>query len=195
ALGKERDQTMRWVEERAQAAKKNKHKIIVLGDFNSIPNPRLDKTTQAKHQSKSNNPTSRILKYLQYNGYIDTFREVHPCQERYTWRNSRNTETRIDQIWMSSDEEWNLVEAYIAESEAITHSDHEIAGCQIEVGDIVNKDKQTLNKATAIAKKYLSGKIDAESTARQVSEWIKVNAQTAKLLSTELTDTPKGISL
>ncbi|CAG8703439.1 18373_t:CDS:2, partial [Acaulospora morrowiae] len=52
-----------------------------------------------------------------------------------------------------------------------------------------------LNKALIIAKRYLLGKTDAKSTARQVNEWIKVNSQTAKLLSTKLTDIPKGISL
>ncbi|CAG8581394.1 18711_t:CDS:1 [Acaulospora morrowiae] len=72
---------------------------------------------------------------------------------------------------------------------------------QTNVKETNKTDKKTaqtitaLNKAIAIAKKYLSGKTDAESTARQVNEWIKVNVQTAKLLSTELTDTPKGISL
>ncbi|CAG8758133.1 13960_t:CDS:1, partial [Acaulospora morrowiae] len=48
----------------------------------------------------------------------------------------------INQIWILSDEEWNLVKVYITESEAIIHSNYEIAGCQIEVGNIVHKGKQ-----------------------------------------------------
>src|SRR5436305_79465 len=74
--------------------------IIIAGDFNAVPNSQLDKqSTTRKHHSC--NPTNQCITLLQNNCLIDTYREINPYRQQFTW--NRNTSaSRLDQIWITT---------------------------------------------------------------------------------------------
>jgi hypothetical protein len=139
SCGTERNSVNQWAIERISHAQARRHKIIVLGDFNSIVNPQADKQSITVQHPANNNPTSSILKFLHHSGFVDTYRETYPFVNKFTWHNSRNTHTRIDMIWISASNEWDLLDADIVPSSFLTHSDHDIVTCKLEVSDTIQQ--------------------------------------------------------
>jgi exonuclease III len=58
---------------------------------------------------------------------------MNPGKKDFTWKNSQNSSSRIDQVWLSSSHTWNLAEAYIDEDTNPTiATDHRPSICKIE---------------------------------------------------------------
>jgi exodeoxyribonuclease III len=100
--------------------KTNKQNIIVIGDFNQIVNPVLDKSTAG-----SKKPRALIHNMLIKEKFLDTFRLMNPEAREYTWSNGQ-TSTRIDQIWISREVKGRIVKAKIEQMDCTTGSDHDI---------------------------------------------------------------------
>ena len=106
--------------------------IIIAGDFNAVSNPVLDKFSLSKKVRKQT-PSNQLLQYLNNLSFIDSFREMNPGKKEYTWQNTQNSSSRIDQIWFSSSHTWNLAEAFIGEDTNPTiTTDHRPSICKIE---------------------------------------------------------------
>ena len=80
-----------------------------------------------------NNPTNNWISNLISYNFIDTYREINPTLKEFTWSNSSQSKSRIDQIWMSPKPTWNLVDAYIdSDTKPLINSDHIASVCEIE---------------------------------------------------------------
>ena len=64
-----------------------------MGDLNSTPNPKIDRSPS----KKSHLPESQLIKFLKPNFY-DTYRLFHPDTNKYSCFH-KNCYSRIDQIW------------------------------------------------------------------------------------------------
>src|ERR1043165_939157 len=62
--------------------------------------------------------------------FSDTYRDMHPMQQDYTWSNGEAA-TKIDYIWVSDILASGLQKAEIKEAEDITESDHKIIRAEI----------------------------------------------------------------
>ncbi|RIA98897.1 Endonuclease/exonuclease/phosphatase [Glomus cerebriforme] len=67
--------------------------FIILGDFNTLRNKRLDHSRQKGHLGPANN----LFIFFDELGYIDSFRELHPNTKFFSYTHD-STATRIDYI-------------------------------------------------------------------------------------------------
>src|SRR6266496_1493829 len=72
--------------------------------------------------------------------YLDTYRFLHPSKREYTWTAKRldiTISTRIDHIWVSNNWVRSIMFCSIENMDTITHSDHNMATCMLDTGDII----------------------------------------------------------
>ena len=65
-----------------------------MGDLNSVPNPRIDRSPS----KKSSIPESQIIQYLISFQFKDIYRIFYPNTSNFTFSRN-NIQSRIDQIW------------------------------------------------------------------------------------------------
>lgn len=140
---------------RSIKSSKSREKSIIMGDLNAIVDKNLDK------RGGNNKPhkLSPLLRELIQRNYIDTYREMNPDGNKYTWSNNRQhpdiIQTRIDYIW--AEECWyeHLVGSDITSSELITGSDHNIVLTTLDTKELIrnnltarkhNKAKDTMKR-------------------------------------------------
>ena len=109
-----------------------------MGDFNALANPSIDKhSPKLNNKHKSTKPTSTLIQNIINYNFIDNFRELNPFLKKFTWQNSKHTLSRIDYIWISLNNNWNILDANIHTSNLITNSDHAIVTSEIDVNNIL----------------------------------------------------------
>ena len=103
-----------------------------MGDFNGIPNARIDRNSPKKISI----PELQLIKYLISHQFKDSYRTFFPNSKNYTFHR-QNIQSRIDQIWT------NLLITNIDYADIlhdnILESDHNIT--TIEISIIINKPK------------------------------------------------------
>ena len=113
--------------------------VVTCGDFNAAHNEIDITRPDTNHHSvgftdEERRGISNILKA----GFIDTFRELHPGSERYTWwshwgdARANNVGWRIDYFFVSRDLKSNLKSAEIYES--VFGSDHCPVSIELDFG-------------------------------------------------------------
>ena len=113
--------------------------VVTCGDFNAAHNEIDIARPDTNHHSagftdEERRGISNILKA----GFIDTFRELHPGSERYTWwshwgdARANNVGWRIDYFFVSRDLKSNLKSAEIYES--VFGSDHCPVSIELDFG-------------------------------------------------------------
>lgn len=115
--------------------------VIVAGGLNGVPNPSLDKqsTRPTPTNFKLTNSITNLLSELDF---IDTFRESHPSSKQFTWANSKGNASRIDQIWISPNEHWNMLQAQIdPNTDSLIPSDHKATWCTLESWQLTIQSK------------------------------------------------------
>jgi len=70
--------------------------VVIMGDFNHTADNILDR----QHPQASNFKRLPIFNWMKKQNFSDTYREMHPTSQRYTWSNEEAA-TRIDYIWVS----------------------------------------------------------------------------------------------
>src|SRR2546423_3085031 len=121
---------------------------IIMGDFNSVCNPSLDRTSTSLNYSKK---PSAIIQLLQQNDYVDSYRFLHPDIKAFTWKSSSdpNIQTRIDYIWFNEVYLNTLAHSNIVDANLITGSDHNISTLTLDIHLVIRnhaKAKQASNK-------------------------------------------------
>ena len=84
--------------------------FILIGDFNHITQPSIDKSSRTNGNYKK----LPLHGWIAKQNFIDTFRELYPCKKEFSWSNRKDS-TRIDQIWISDSLIFSLKEALIEE--------------------------------------------------------------------------------
>ncbi|RIA91744.1 Endonuclease/exonuclease/phosphatase [Glomus cerebriforme] len=102
---------------------------IILGDFNTLRNKRLDHSRQKGHIGPANN---LFISFDEFD-YIDSFRELHPNSKTYSYAHD-SIQTRIDYIWLSPAFTNTLLKADLLPSLDVTDSDHKINTISINFG-------------------------------------------------------------
>ena len=79
---KDRKECEKITEQLIKEANNKQWHIIMLGDFNSVPNPQLDKNNITNINKCS--PTNELIKNMIHNQMIDTFREIFSTTQKFT---------------------------------------------------------------------------------------------------------------
>lgn len=127
----------KWTEQ----ANKENWEVILGGDLNNVHRPALDRQSSTKNKHKNKWATSSIIiNNMVGNNMIDTFRHVNPQKKEYTWKNSRNSASRIDMIW-TTDKGSNIIQTadIVTLDKEIQDTDHNIATTQIEFLELADK--------------------------------------------------------
>ena len=103
-----------------------------MGDFNGVPNPRIDRFPP----KKSSIPEHQLIKFLSSFQFKDIYRLFFPNNTNYTFQHS-NIQSRIDQIWtnlsITNIEYTNILHNHSLES------DHNLITLEISI--VINKPK------------------------------------------------------
>ena len=83
-----------WLKNEHDKAREEGRGVILLGDFNAVRNPRLDRS---RENASGTRPESALLQWLETQPLHDVFRAMHPLQEDFTFGNK----SRIDMIFVS----------------------------------------------------------------------------------------------
>jgi exodeoxyribonuclease III len=118
--------------------KKRKKPVIVLGDFNTAHMP-IDLKNWRTNQGTSGFLPEERLSFERHleQGFVDTFRALHPTREQYSWwsqrlgARDRNVGWRIDYVWVSSELMPKVKEAFIWDH--VRASDHCPVGIDLEL--------------------------------------------------------------
>lgn len=89
-------------------SKKRKKPLVVMGDYNTAHENIDLKNWKTNHDTSGFLPEERaaMTKHLQ-RGFVDTFRALHPAEQRFSWwsqrlgARARNIGWRIDYVWVS----------------------------------------------------------------------------------------------
>jgi len=126
---------------------RDKFRTIIMGDFNAIIDPNLDKQGGTQKSPKPH----PIIQSLQSHNFIDTFRELNSNAKKFTWDNKRigtnNIKTRIDYIWTDINWLYDVVGADIIDANLITGSDHNIAKAQLDTSNIIRNHKKHIRSS------------------------------------------------
>src|SRR5438045_878554 len=134
-----------------------------MGDFNSVCNSSLDRTSTSLNYSKK---PSDIIQLLQQNEYIESYRFLHPDKKAFTWKSSSdpNIQTRIDYIWFNEAHLNTLAHSNIVDADLITGSDHNISTLTLDTHLVIR------NYAKA---KHASNKRKKPDVYTNTTRWIK----------------------
>ena len=129
--------TLNKLKELIQQNQSNNYIHIIMGDFNSTPNPKIDilSTLITKKQKKQIN--KKLYKLL-YN-YSDSFRTLYPHKINFTYEGPTQ-KSRIDQIWISNNIIDNLLNTEIIPTNSEFKSDHKITNIHLESFFLHNKN-------------------------------------------------------
>ena len=111
-------------------------RIVIMGDFNHIVNPAIDKQPSTKICKKL-----RLHTWLRSQNFIDTYRYWNRESRKFTWSNG-STATRIDQIWVSEKLKNRVKKAEIEKIETITGSDYSLVLLQLRSGSSFSRMKE-----------------------------------------------------
>ena len=123
-----------------QLCNNSNYKLIILSNFNSVPNSQLDRNPP----KNTSIPESQLLKYLISHQFKDIFRLFFPQTQNFTFFRS-NSSSRIDQIWSN----FNISQIDFTDilSNNLSDSDHKIISLEISITITKSKpSKQHLRK-------------------------------------------------
>src|SRR2546429_496574 len=112
-----------------------------MGDFNAIIDPDLDNKGGIYKIPKQN----KLINTVRELYYTDTFRELNPDGEKYTWSNKRDDGsrimTRIDYIWSDVNWSFDILGCDIKDAHLIIDSDHNIVTSHFNTNNIIRNHK------------------------------------------------------
>ena len=168
--------TLNKLKELIQQNQSNNYIHIIIGDFNSTPNPKIDILSISKTQ-KQKKQTNKKLYNLLHN-YSDFFRTLHPHKINFTYEGPTQ-KSRIDQIWISNNIIDNLTNTKIIPTNSEFQSDHKITNIHLESFFLHNRN--TRNKKPTIIK-YEYHKVNNET-------WDKINTNLSQQITSIISTT------
>jgi len=112
-----------WIKIQLNEARRKKKKIIVMGDFNVVPSPAIDRN----NSSYLHFPESEIFPLLSSYDLVDCYKTMYPEIAGYTWKIDNSTEeSRIDAIWIPYKWADKISSCFLDDIKLITNSDHKL---------------------------------------------------------------------
>jgi exonuclease III len=108
---------------------------VIMGDFNCVENPALDRVAQAPGASEAASGIVQLLALTAALNTIDIWREQHPKQRATTWRNGTGG-SRLDRVYLDKTLLSDASSGFIR----CTFSDHDAAVCTLHVDNIKTGD-------------------------------------------------------
>ena len=141
------------------AQRKSNMHFIIIGDFNHIIQPSIDKS----NGTNSNFKKLLLHGWMMKQNFIDTFRELYLGKKEFTWSNRKDS-TRIDQIWISDSLTFGLKEALIEEMTFETGSDYGLVAAKILLDYLGFSDRLAQTKRKGIKRIiFLYNKVTEEN--------------------------------
>ena len=125
------------------AQRKSNIYFIIIGNFNHIIQPSIDKNSRTNSNFKKLLLHSQMMKQ----NFINTFRELYPSKKDFIQSNGKDS-TRIDQIWISDSLIFGLKKALIKEMTFEMDSNYRLVTAKILLNhlDFSNRLAQTKRK-------------------------------------------------
>jgi exonuclease III len=146
----------------------NKVTTIIMGDFNMVSNPKIDRTPARK----DNKSEAKLLIRLEEANFVDTQKAFSAVNAKHTWARG-DSSSRIDMIWISSMLTCHTLDIIAPHDTAIS-TDHKLIGIKIEVKNAITNDNNKIKRKV----------IDWEnSTQQQVNSYQMTTNSKATLIS------------
>jgi len=139
-----RKEVQRVVMREVAQRKPNMH-FIVMGDFNHVIQPSIDKSNGTNNNFKK----LPLHGWMRKQNFVDTFREMYPNKKSFSWSNGKDS-TRIDQIWISESLNFGLKEALIEDMTTETGSDHSLVAVELLLDHLEFKDSLAQSKKKGV---------------------------------------------
>jgi len=111
-----------WVTTQIDKHRRDGAHVLLLGDFNGVVNPAIDRNSTTKTTSTSE---LALYPWLSSRCFVDTFRLLHPTTPLFTFHRPNEPDTsRIDMIWSSSGLAPYLLHTNTYEPDEFESSDH-----------------------------------------------------------------------
>uniref|UniRef100_A0A670II65 Reverse transcriptase domain-containing protein n=1 Tax=Podarcis muralis TaxID=64176 RepID=A0A670II65_PODMU len=159
------DKLMEWMDQ----------KMILMGDFNGVVSPNLDKLTKKQEKKEGKLPRS-FFDMVNNLGLTDAWRLKNPTIKQYTFFSNPNQSWgRIDSIWISKELTQNLIKSEILPR---IISDHnavyiELKGKDIKttrwrMNEFLFNDQKIVNKAIETIEDYFKWNLNGETAIETV---------------------------
>ena len=102
----------------------DKYQVIIGGDFNCLPNPRIDKiqaNPRPDLNTQANTDQIELKNYIIQNQLQDIWRIQNPNKLEYTFDNNRGSKSRIDRFILTKDIDHKSTKASILKSDLSDH--------------------------------------------------------------------------
>src|SRR4051812_1071022 len=141
--GKEKkEKTTNEIKAFIQREVKDEEELIVLGDFNAVPNPNLDR----KPKKSSRKAEGTIFGILRQRKLKDIIRTVYESKEIYTWK-GRGVASRIDAIWGTKRLLTGFQELEIVDTAGYLDTDHQLIILSVETNEALNQVVKVTDKS------------------------------------------------
>ncbi|KAG0347487.1 hypothetical protein BGZ54_004895 [Gamsiella multidivaricata] len=170
----EHERIILWVKNQVESLRTKGARVILIGDFNSVVNPSMDRSS-GDHTSTV--PELPLFSWLDTRSFTDTFRLLYPTRPSFTFRDV----SRLDMVWISSDLTSYLLDVKTTDLVAPIRSDHALVAVTFDLHTLVNPTSQRVRFAHCTkGKKILFDAANAEqwsTFSRQVEEFLPLHGQ------------------
>jgi exonuclease III len=99
-----RSKLTKWCEDRIIKMLDPNFYQIVMGDFNAVMNPKVDRLSINRARTVNEQPESKLLKLMESSNLIDSYRLCNEDTVGFTWASLSDDriKSRLDYIWISS---------------------------------------------------------------------------------------------
>jgi exonuclease III len=142
---------------------------LILGDFNCVANPQLDRVAGAADHPDAVNGVVQLLGLTAALDTVDVWRTLHPNQRETTWRNAQQG-SRLDRIYLDQ----RLMPYAASRTIRCTLSDHDAVLCTVDVSKIERGDGYWMLNCSTLSHEGLQD--DIRRVCKEVAERLDVNA-------------------
>lgn len=147
--------------------------VILMGDFNGVEDPRMDRGTY----SRTLTPGERVTRDKRLDlDLVDVYRETHPDSKEYSFSRFGDHQSRIDRFLVSRDILANVSRTGITQYQ---HNDHEPIFIDIRSGPSARQDNQREQVIHRTRYKYPPGRKDTDTPLR----WVAFQENVERMLS------------
>ncbi|KAF9176243.1 hypothetical protein BGZ50_001280, partial [Haplosporangium sp. Z 11] len=132
----EHERILAWVQQQITTHRDAGDRIILMGDFNAVVNPSIDR---ASDTNNSTTPELPLFPWLSARNFHDSLRLQQPTLRSYTF----GEVSRIDMIWVTSDLASHILDTTTFALTDPIRSDHQLIATVFDVHALISPTPQT----------------------------------------------------